>query len=67
MVAVSQLALVILFKEVHRVDPEKIPLPAAHQLPPASNLATQQPHHGLRLPPAIGDDENDVIRASARS
>src|SRR5260370_20971569 len=48
MVGVGQLALVILFKEIRRVDPQKLPLVLPDQLPPAGDLLAYDSHHCLR-------------------
>ena len=66
MVPICQVAEVVLFKQVHRINPQEIPLTVTDQLAPPRDLAPQQAQHRLSLAPAVGDDEDKVIRAGAR-
>ena len=60
MVAVGKLALVVLFEEVHGIDPEELPLPRADQPASARDLGANDAHDLLRLAAAVGREQDEV-------
>ena len=65
MMTVSQVALVILFEQVHGIDPRELPFPVADELSAPRDLPPQQAHHGLRFSATVGDQEHDVVGSRA--
>src|SRR5437879_1186194 len=61
MVPVRKPALIVLFEQIHGVDPEEVPLIMANQLSASGDLPAQQAHHRLRFSPPIRDDQDEVI------
>src|SRR5207249_318639 len=66
MVAIGQVAQVVLLEHVHGVDPQELPLALADQLAAPCDLAAQQAHDGFSLPAAIRDEKDEVVRPRAR-
>src|SRR5258708_1242928 len=63
---IRQPALVVLLKQVCRVDPEELPFALADQFPPPRDLMPDQADHRLGFAATIGHDEDQVVRTRAR-
>src|ERR1700730_594186 len=65
MVAVRQLALVVLLEQIHRINPGELPFAIGDEIAATSDLATQQAHHRLRLPAAVRDKKDEILLAGS--
>src|SRR5256886_15970818 len=65
MITVRQIAVVILFEQVHGIDPRELPFPVADELSTPRDLPPQQAHHRLRFSATVGDQEHDVVGSRA--
>src|SRR5205814_7877768 len=64
MMPVREASVVVLFEEVHRVDPQELPFPLPDQPAPAGHLLADQADHGFGPALAVGHHQDQVSLAS---